>query len=378
MSGRRARGDGSVFRDAARGVWVATIELPRDPDTGRRTRRKASAPTKTAARELLDQMRAEKRKAGTVGKRDVTVGQVLADYLAHPPDKWRSPVTVQVYRDLAARITAALGRARLATLRPSDVERFLAAMAKEGYSTSTITRARGLLRAAISRAERDGQVGRNVAALAGMPAGKERQEGRAFTLDEMRKLLAAAKDDPWWHAYCHVAIMCGLRPGELLGLSWANVDLDGGAVRVRQSLKASGLDELKTKQSRRTITLPAAVTAALREHKRAQREERLRLGEAWQEHGLVFPGADGAPCSRSRAEHGFRMLCERAGLGAGWTRYATRHTFCSVLSGGGVDIEAIADAMGHSNSNVTRTVYRHLIEDKISAAASAFDKIKLA
>jgi hypothetical protein len=43
VSGRRARGDGSVFRDDARGVWVAVIELPRDPDTGRRTRRKASA-----------------------------------------------------------------------------------------------------------------------------------------------------------------------------------------------------------------------------------------------------------------------------------------------------------------------------------------------
>jgi integrase len=65
----------------------------------------------------------------------------------------------------------------------------------------------------------------------------------------------------------------------------------------------------------------------------------------------------------------------RAGLGVGWTRYATRHTFCSVLSDGGTDIEVIADAMGHANSNVTCTVYRHQLRDRISAAATAFDAV---
>ena len=379
MSGRRARGDGSVFRDSTRGVWVAVIELPRDPDTGHRTRRKASAPTKTAARELLDQMRAEKRKAGTVGKRDVTVGQVVADYLANPPATWRSPVTEQVNQDHAARITAALGKAKLATLTPSRVEKFLAAMVADGYSTSTIVSTRSLLRAAIRRAQRDGLAGRNVAELADAPDGT-RQRARVFTMPQVRALLAAAKDDPWWYAYCHVAIMLGLRPGELLGLQWADVDLDTGTVRVRHSLKAASgakpqLADLKTEQSRRTLALPAAVTASLHAHKRHQAAERIRLGEAWHEYDLVFPGANGEPCTRSRAEHGFAALCERAGLGPGWTRYACRHTFCSVLSHGGTDIEVIADAMGHSNSNVTRTVYRHGLADRIRAAASAFDQI---
>ena len=376
VSGRRARGDGAVFKDHARGVWVAVIELGRNPDTGRRTRRKASAPTKSAAQELLREMSAEKEKGGTVGRGDLTVGQVLADYLAHPPASWRSPVTVQVYRDCAVHITDALGTARLAKLTPSRVEQFLAGMAKDGLSTSTIVRTRGLLRAAIRRAERDGQIGRNVADLADAPAGT-RQRARWFTMPQVRDLLAAAADDPWWSAYCHTAIMCGLRPGELLGLCWADVDLRAGTLQVRHSLKADGLADLKTEQSRRTLALPAAVVGALRTHRKAQAAERIRLGSAWAEHGLVFAGPDGGPCSRSRAEHGFAKLCERAGLGPGWTRYACRHTFASVLSHGGTDIEVIADAMGHSNSNVTRTVYRHGMADRISAAASAFDQMAL-
>jgi integrase len=193
----------------------------------------------------------------------------------------------------------------------------------------------------------------------------------------VQALLSAARDDPWWLAYVSVAVMCGLRPGELLGLRWADVDLAGQtALRVRYALKAGGLAELKTKSSRRTHgPLPAAVTAALRAHKRGQAQRRLRLGAAWREHDLVFPGPAGGPASKSSTEHGFRALCERAGLGKGWTRYATRHTFCSVLSAGGTDIEVIADAMGHVNSHVTRTVYRHAMADQISAAAGAFDKI---
>lgn len=371
---RRARGDGSVFYDRARGAWVATIELARDPGTGRRTRRKASAPNKTAARELLDRMRAEKRKAGTVARGDLTVAAVIADYMAHPPAAWRSPITVQVNAGHAARVTAALGTVKLAALTPSRIEAFLRSMAADGYAKKTLTDTRSLLRAAIRRAQRDGAVTTNAADLADVPDGPVRP-ARSFTVDQVRALLAAAKPDPWWNAYVHVAIMLGLRPGELLALRWQDIDLRAGTVAVRHSLKRGQLAELKTQRSRRTLSLPAAVAAALRDLKREQAAQRLRLGAAWQETGLVLPGPDGLPCSRSRAETGFAALCARAGLGAGWVRYSTRHTFCSVLSDGGTDIEVISDAMGHSNSNVTRTVYRHQLRDRISAAATAFDKI---
>jgi integrase len=377
VTGRRSKGDGSVFHDQARKVWVASVSF-RDPDTRRRVRRKASAPTKTAALKLLGDMKAEMRKAGTVGRADLTVGAMIASYLAHPPAAWRSPITVQVNKDHAARITKTLGKVKLRSLTATQVERFLAGLAAENYSAKVIADTTRLLRSAIRRAQRDGQVGQNVVDLIEeRPAGTVRAP-RWFTIDQVQALLAAARDDPWWLAYVHVAVMCGLRPGELLGLRWADVDLAGKktAVRVRYSLKAEGLAELKTKSSRRThAPLPAAVTTALKAHKRGQAQRRLRLGAAWREHDLVFPGPAGGPASKSSTEHGFRALCERAGLGKGWTRYACRHTFCSVLSAGGTDIEVIADAMGHVNSNVTRTVYRHAMSDQISAAAGAFDKI---
>jgi integrase len=71
----------------------------------------------------------------------------------------------------------------------------------------------------------------------------------------------------------------------------------------------------------------------------------------------------------------YRRLCLRAGIGGDWQLRETRHTFISQLSDSGVDIEKIADAAGHINSNVTRTVYRHQLADEVSSAAEAMDRL---
>ncbi len=284
----------------------------------------------------------------------------------------------------AARITSALGYVRLAKLTTAQVEKFLGGMAKDGLATATISGTLAVLRGAIWRAVKNGQIGYNVARseLVSAPDGT-RRKARWFSWEQVEALLAAAADDPWWHAYVSVAIFNGLRPGELLGLRWSDVDMDPPArkpkgwkptIRTLVSLKAEGLADLKTERSRRRQVLPARTVTSLREHRKDQAARRLRLGAAWQDHYLVFAAADGQPMSRYSAGDGFGALCERAGLGGGWTRYATRHTFCTLLSHAGTPVEQIADAMGHSNTHVTQKVYKHALEDQVSGAASVFDR----
>ena len=90
---------------------------------------------------------------------------------------------------------------------------------------------------------------------------------------------------------------------------------------------------------------------------------------------LVFPAADGRALRRQRAGTGLRQVTAAAGVGGDWAPRELRHTFVSVLSNAGVDIEVIADAAGHTTANVTRAVYRHQIADKVSAAAEAMDRV---
>ncbi|WP_300610018.1 site-specific integrase [Trebonia sp.] len=382
---RRSRGDGSVFFDAARGCWVGTVDIGRDPETGRRRRRKVSAASKTGCREKLDALREEKRRTGTVGRRDLTVETVIRDLLANPPAEWRAESTFQVNTDTCERIIAAIGKIRLAKLAPGDVERFLAGMAREGLSTRTIGLAKGLLARAIRRAERDGLVGRNAAALAETPRGTLKKSD-SMTLDQVRALFASGLT-PWWRAYLMTGILCGLRPGELAGLTWNEVDFAAGVLRVRHSLKevtapagsplktVLRLEALKTERSKRTLQLPVRVAEALRALRAAQAADRLRLGPYYGDMNLVFCSAAGQPLRRQEINRRFKQVCKKAGIGAGWHPHEQRHTFVSVLSDAGVDIELIADAAGHVNSGVTRTVYRHQIADKVAKAAAAMDDV---
>jgi integrase len=246
----------------------------------------------------------------------------------------------------------------------------------------TIKMTRSVLVRAIRRAQRDGLVMRNVAELVPCPHGTLR-ESRSMTVAQVEALLSAsATISPWLRAYVYTGIMCGLRPGELLGLRWEDIDPAEGVIRVRKSVKLAeqpdgrkrpAIENLKTDRSRRTLVMPAAVGSMLGALRRDQAATRLRAGSAYTDHGLVFPGGDGLPCWPEVARVRFRALCKRAGLGEDWHPHEQRHTFVSVLSDAGVDIDKIADAAGHINSNVTKVVYRHVLADKLATAATVMD-----
>ena len=127
-----------------------------------------------------------------------------------------------------------------------------------------------------------------------------------------------------------VALSCGLRQGEALGLRWADgVDLDQGVLHVRHALQTVGgtrrLVELKTARSRRTITLPAELVTLLRAHRTRQRERRLAAGPQWHETGFVFTTRDGQPLDGGNVTRDFknswrRLACRRSGFTTCGTR----------------------------------------------------------
>jgi len=383
VSARSRRGGGTVFFDDDRGRW--TGQLSYYDEAQKRKRPKVHADTETACWDKLDELRAELKRSGSVAPRDLTVRHVMDDLLAHPPAKWKSPLTMRANTDRAKHVTDALGNVKLAKLTVARVERFLEDLAGKGASADMIKRCRALLRLAIRRAERDGKVGRNVAALAELPAGTLRRS-RAMNLAQVNALLAI-KANLFWRAYIVTGLMCGLRPGELLGLRWEDVDFDAGVIRVRKCLKAlpdpeTGklrlvLEDLKTEQSRRTIQMPRLVAEALRDLRKDQARWKLKLGADYDPRGMgvVFTDRAGQPRWPGDVRKYFQLLCDRAEIGGAWTPRELRHTFVSVLSDSGVDIEQIADAVGHVNSTVTKSVYRHQIADKVTVAATAMDAI---
>jgi integrase len=301
-------------------------------------------------------------------------------------DKWmtesvaprtESPNTLAGYRwAVDLHLKPGLGTKRLRALTPDDVDALLRHKFESGLSHSSVTRLRSALASALRYGERYGYVGRNVAQLVDLPRAVQR-EGRSMTLDEARALLDAAKGERL-EAAIKCGLMLGLRPGELLGLCWSDVDLERGRLTVRRSLKRENnqlrLGKPKTARSIRTLDMPAAVGDALRTHKTRQARERLAAGSLWVDMDLIFATEVGTPFDPSNLRRDFSRMTTRAGIGH-WHPHEMRHSAASLLSHSGVPIESVADVLGHANIRTTSAIYRHHVTDSVASAVAPMDRL---
>ncbi|HXZ71461.1 MAG TPA: site-specific integrase, partial [Streptosporangiaceae bacterium] len=232
-----------------------------------------------------------------------------------------------------------------------------------------------ILERAIRHAQACDKVRRNVASLITVPEGRQGRPSRAMTLDQGTMLLDAAATGSEYRlaAYVVLSLLAWVRTEEARALTWAEVDLDASTVAVYRSVRAKG--DTKTRSSRRVLKLPKQAVAALQEHRTRQAAERLRAGDSWQDHDLVFCRQDGTPLDRWQVRHEFAVITKTAGLGEEWAPRELRHSFVSILSANGVRIEDISDLVGHSGTSVTETVYRHEIRPALTTGATAMNKI---
>ncbi len=158
------------------------------------------------------------------------------------------------------RLAAGLGQILLSKLSSGQVEEHLRReiSGDKPLARATLRDELSLLRRAIRRAQQHDLVARNVAQLADMPAGAAERNSGSMTVEQVGQLLASDLT-PWWRAWLSVALMCGLRPGELGALAWEDIG-DDGVLRVRHSLHSTqgGLvpGPLKTESSHRSLAMP--------------------------------------------------------------------------------------------------------------------------
>lgn len=368
---RRGRGEGAVWYDEKNGRWEAAFEAERHPVTGKRRRIKVRARTKNEALKKLDQARENMAAGVEPGAGAMTVDAFLDDWLdTVVAGRVGSERTVANYRDTLKQVRPALGRYRLDKLTPQHVDRVLAAKAAEGLSRSYISRMRSTLADALRHAERRGMVRRNAAELAVMPKTDDRQSTRrSLTEKECRALLKAAAGHRLG-ALVEVGLRTGLRPGELAGLLWTDVDLDSeqptlsvtGSLKQKpkkvdradpEELRVWRGDVKKARSGLRTIALGPAAVEALRRHREAQDAERAEA-LAWRDEGYVFTSTRGTPLDPSNLRKAFAEMAATAKITDAYP-YLMRHTVTSQLIDAGHSIEAVADMLGDD----PRTLYRH-------------------
>ena len=165
--------------------------------------------------------------------------------------------------------------------------------------------------------------------------------------------------------------MTGMRRGELLGLRWSDVYLDGDTIHVPHQLGIDGeLVEVKTERSRRIVDLDAETVAVLRQHGKDQAARRLALGAGWLDEDLVFTRVDGQALRPDTVTKTFAIAVARSGLPR-IRLHDLRHSRASHLARGGAHPIVIQTPRGHSAATFSQEVYTHVDRERSRAAANA-------
>ncbi len=207
------------------------------------------------------------------------------------------------------------------------------------------------------------------------------KEREVYTLDEAQQFLDRLQSAPiQYRTFFTLAIFGGFRRGELLGLEWSDIDFTSGTVSIqRTSLYAKEQGGTftgtpKTAGSIRTLKVPLAVIDLLREYRRAQTIERLKVGDRWINSDRLFTQWNGAPMSPDAVRHWLERFCRREGL-----RYVNVHSFrhlnASLLISSGADVKTVSSALGHSQATTTLNIYAHSFAEAQARASEAIANV---
>lgn len=390
-SRRRANGTGSVSLRPD-GAYDTRVSLP----SGRRRRRvvrrlpeETKVQHRRRAEGVLREMLAASERGQVVASSHLTVAAYAERWLAQEAAKSASgrglaPSTLDFYRQiLGYYVKPLVGSRSVAHLTTHDVEQMMNTLSDQGRSVRTVQASRNVLGRILGSAKRDGLIADVVTEHASRVR-RTLAEGdgpisKALDPDQLRALFEVAGGTRW-EALIAVLALLGLRRGEALGLSWADVDFEARVISIRRSLarlRVNGKTQLvlsptKTRSSRRPLGIPSGLEPVLRAWRCQQATERLRAGSNWGGRwvvdDLVFTTPLGTPVDPDNLRHALDRLGRRAGIGH-IHPHQLRHSVASVLIDRGHTAAEVARVLGHSSPAVTMSFYVHAFDRAALQAA---------
>jgi integrase len=227
-------------------------------------------------------------------------------------------------------------------------------------SLRTVSDLRTVLRSALSSATREELITRNVVTMTQLPARRQRKR-KPWSSEEARTFLESVRrDDNALYAAYVLILVLGLRKGEVLGLTWPDIDLDTAELTIGRQLQRVRGEllhrETKTEASDATLPLPSICLTALKQRQAAQNRARETAGAAWTQSELVFTTRYGDPIEPRNFNRYFTARCEAAGVRQ-ITVHDARRTCATLLVDLDVHPRIVMQILRHAQFDVTMEVY---------------------
>lgn len=366
-----------------RGKTWSYVVRERDPKTGKtKPRWVGGFATRKAAKSARDDARHAVNNGTYVAPQNLTVGEWL--------DRWITsheiglkPSTAKSYHDNIDRyLKPAIGSERVQSLSPSRLSivfrRLHEAGGKDGGAISprTVAFARAVLRRAMQDALLDRVIQVNPVIGTKVPKVLKPQHS-TWTGAQVLTFIAHTAETRWASLWV-LAAATGMRRGELMGLRWADIDLESGVVRVDRAV--TQIRQTRTygtpkNNERRQVRIDPHTVRSLKSWRSIQSRERLAWGETYQgAENLVFTWEDGSPVQPDYVSKAFVKAQQGAGLPR-LVLHELRHTHVTLLLREGTPVHVVAERVGHKDSSVTLKMYAHAIPDDDDRAVEVFTRV---
>lgn len=368
---------GHVYKRGDSWTYVLDISLP---GQRRRQTSKGGYRTKRDALAALNEAQGALQRGLYVEPSKLSVKTFLVDHWLPATEAGLRQSTFQGYRAAIRRyVLPRLGESRLQALTPDQLNAFYGELlvsgrngGKGGLSPKTVHNVHVMLHKALHDAVRWNYLPRNVAEFSDPP--RQTSSGkvmRTWTPEELRSFLRFLESDPFYAAWV-LSSSTGMRRGEVLGLRWQDIDFDRRRLSIRQTIISIDyrveISEPKTARGRRSVALDTGTVTALRAHRAAQNEQKLKLGVAYQDLGLVFCRDDGTPVHPDRFTQMFDKHVKNSGLPR-IRLHDLRHTHATLALAAGIHPKVVSERLGHSTVAFTMDVYSHAIPSMEAEAA---------
>lgn len=367
------------------------IDIGRDPKTGKRRQITKTFDTKREAKSEYARIKHQTGEGSYVAPARVTV----SDWL----DTWLKSATVDVeeatrrnYADALRPVRVCLGDRRLQHLTEEDVDELVAWMLTSGrvrggkvgtgLGIRSVQLTLGRFRSSLTEAVRRKLVIRNVAEYTKIPRDARNKAAKAaathtpWRTDEVKTFLAAIRDD---RLYAPVLLsMMGLRPAEVCGLRWSDVDFDAETLKVtitRTLVYGEVVEKgAKSEAGKRELPLPVQASNALKAFQARQGGEMLAAGEAYAGSGYVLVDELGQAVKTDWFRRRLYKLMAEAKVRK-VRPYDARHACLTYLATSGVPDVIVSAWAGHADLSFTKRVYIHPNADHLKEAANQLDEL---
>lgn len=293
-------------------------------------------------------------------------------------------------------IKRSIGNLYIKDLKAVHIQKLYNELSGKGLKENTIRKVANILHSTLQQAVKGDLIVKNPCESAVIPKSKK-EERRVLSAEEQRRFLDFIADSKRWEKYFPLfatALGTGMRIGELLALSWSDIDFRNKQITVNKTLQyiQSEKDKKckfivqppKTEKSNRTIPMLDSVAKALRQYKDQQRESIIMLGDMWFKSedealcNLVFTTQTGNPIDRSSINRTITSIVKdmndkeqlqakrekrKAIILNDFSPHCLRHSFATRCFEADVKPKVIQSFMGHSTLATTMDIYTHVSED---------------